>query len=74
MFERYDQVVECAGGHLFTSIVVPGVSLKAIRLGDKRWQRCPVGSHWTTVRRVDESTLDPERLAAARTVHDIRIP
>lgn len=74
MFERYDRVVECAEGHLFTSIVVPGASLKAIRLGDKRWQRCPVGRHWTTVRRVDESTLEPERLAAARTVHDIRIP
>lgn len=74
MFERYDRVVECAEGHLFTSIVIPGASLKSVRLGDRRWQRCPVGKHRTTVQRVDESTLDPGRLAAARAVHDIGIP
>ncbi len=74
MFERYDRVVECAEGHLFTSIVIPGASLKSVRLGDRRWQRCPVGKHRATVQRVDESTLDPGRLAAARAVHDIGIP
>ncbi|MHB1584362.1 MAG: hypothetical protein ACYCU7_13085 [Acidimicrobiales bacterium] len=74
MLERYDRIVECTDGHLFTSIVIPGVSLKAVRLGNKRWQRCPVGKHWTTVRRVDPSTLTPEQSAAARAVHDIRIP
>jgi hypothetical protein len=54
--------------------VIPAVSLKAVRLGNKRWQRCPVGKHWTTVHRVDPSTLTPEQLAAARAVHDIGIP
>lgn len=74
MFERFDRVVECAAGHRFTSIVIPGASLKAVRLGDRRWQHCPVGKHWAIVRFVDEATLDPEQLAAARAVHDIRIP
>jgi len=53
---------------------VPMASLKAVRLGRRRWQRCPVGGNWTTVTLVDESTLDPQELAAARSVHDSRIP
>lgn len=74
MFERFDRVVQCRDGHLFTSIVIPGASFKAVRLGNRRWQRCPVGRHWSTVRFVDEAELDPQDLVRAREVHDIRIP
>ena len=38
-------VVRCREGHVFTTIWIPGVSLKAIRLGWARYQRCPVGGH-----------------------------
>jgi len=38
-------VVRCRRGHLFTTIWLPGVSLKAARLGWWRFQRCPVGNH-----------------------------
>ncbi|MGA2519249.1 MAG: hypothetical protein ABSG81_00320 [Acidimicrobiales bacterium] len=67
-------VVRCRQGHLFTTIWIPGASLKAIRLGWYRLQRCPVGAHWTLVRPVKESTLGAEELRRAREHHDVRIP
>ncbi|HEX3460282.1 MAG TPA: hypothetical protein VHT49_05220 [Acidimicrobiales bacterium] len=74
MFERSETVVRCEEGHLFTTIWIPMVSIKAVRLGNARWQHCPVGKHWTRVTPVEASTLDPDALAAARGVHDIRLP
>lgn len=74
MLEHFDRVVRCRDGHLFTTIWIPMASLKALRLAGKRWQRCPVGRHWTTVAPVDESTLDASALASARAVHDVHIP
>jgi len=71
---RLDRVARCGRGHLFSSTVIPGASLKAVRLGSARLQRCPVGHHWGLVRWVDESTLTAEQLAAARSVHDVHIP
>jgi hypothetical protein len=67
-------VVRCRAGHLFTTVWIPGASLKAIRLGPWRYQRCPVGRHWTLVTpvRVDELTDDERREAAA--YRDRRIP
>ncbi len=50
-------VVRCRDGHLFTTIWVPGVSLKAVRLGTVRFQRCPVGNHVTFVAPVRVSNL-----------------
>jgi hypothetical protein len=67
-------VVRCRRGHLFTTIWIPGVSVKSLRLGWWRIQRCPVGRHWTIVvpvRPVDLSWR--ERRAAGRS-HDIRLP
>jgi hypothetical protein len=72
--DRFERIVRCRSGHLFTSTVVPGASVKAIRLGSVRFQRCPVGRHWTTVRRVDPATLTPEELASARVRHDVGLP
>jgi hypothetical protein len=67
-------IVRCRQGHLFTTIWVPGVSLKSLRLGWRRFQRCPVGGHWTLVTPVKESELTPEEIAFAREHKDIRIP
>jgi hypothetical protein len=68
-----ERIVRCRAGHLFTSTVVPGVSVKAIRLGNRRFQWCPVGHHWTLVRTVDEAALTPAERDAARLVHDTRV-
>ena len=67
-------VVRCRKGHLFTTIWVPGVSLKAVRLGWVRVQRCPVGKHWTLVTPVKDSDLTDEERQAAQEHHDVRIP
>jgi hypothetical protein len=50
-------VVRCRRGHLFTTLWIPGVSVKALRLGWWRVQRCPVGRHWSVVSPVKESSL-----------------
>ena len=60
-------VVRCKDGHLFTTVWIPGVSFKAIRLGPIRFQYCPVGEHWAWVKPVDPDELNPaERRFAAR--------
>ncbi len=48
-------LVRCRDGHLFRTLWVPGVSLKAIRLGWYRVQYCPVGRHWTVVKPVKDA-------------------
>ena len=67
-------IVRCRQGHLFTTIWVPGASLKAVRLGWARLQRCPVGPHWSLVTPVNESTLTDEERAEAAAHRDLRIP
>jgi hypothetical protein len=74
MFKRFDRPVRCAAGHLFTTIWVPLGSLKALRLGGRRYQRCPVGHHWAMVTRLDPATATRSELASAAAVHDLRIP
>jgi hypothetical protein len=74
VFRRFDRPVRCSGGHLFTTIWIPLASAKAVRLGLRRFQRCPVGRHWAVVERLEPDTASAEDLAAAATVHDLRIP
>jgi hypothetical protein len=75
MFESFDVPVRCSAGHLFTTIWVPLGSLKAVRLGFKRYQYCPVGRHWAMVTRLNgDATPSQEDLAQAALVHDVRIP
>lgn len=74
MFERFDRPVRCSAGHLYTTIWIPLGSLKAVRLGARRYQRCPVGNHWAMVVPLDPETASGEDLAAAGAVHDRRIP
>jgi hypothetical protein len=58
-------VVRCRDGHLFSTVWVPFGSFKALRFGRLRFQRCPVGDHWTFVERVDDELTDTERQLAA---------
>jgi hypothetical protein len=67
-------VVRCHEGHLFTTIWIPGASLKAARLGWWRFQRCPVGRHWSLVTPVRESELTEDERRLARETRDVRIP
>lgn len=67
-------VVRCRRGHLFTTIWIPGGSLKAIRLGWVRIQRCPVGGHWDLVTPTRLSELTDEERQSAAEYHDLRIP
>jgi hypothetical protein len=67
-------VVRCREGHLFTTLWVPGASFKAVRLGWWRYQRCPVGGHWSLVTPVQESELTDAERDRALAHPDIRIP
>lgn len=67
-------VVRCRRGHLFTTLWVPGVSLRSIRLGWWRIQRCPVGKHWSLVTPVKESELSGKEKRIARSHKDVPIP
>lgn len=67
-------VVRCRKGHLFTTIWIPGASVKSLRLGWLRLQRCPVGKHWTLVKPVREADLSKAERRRAAKYHDVRIP
>jgi hypothetical protein len=55
-------VVRCSKGHIFTTRWSPLGSLTSIRLGSARFQRCPIGHHWSLVKPVNEADLtDAER-------------
>jgi hypothetical protein len=67
-------VVRCRQGHVFTTIWIPGVKLKAVDLVVARVQYCPVGKHWSLVVPVRVDDLTEADLRSAREHHDIRIP
>ncbi len=70
-----DVIVRCSQGHLFTTIWIPFVSLNAVRLGSRRFQRCPVGGgHWSLVRMVRDAELTVSERAMAAKFHDVRLP
>jgi len=69
-----DVVVRCRQGHLYTTIWLPGGSLKSVRFGFWRFQRCPVGRHWSIVTPVREADLTAQETRTAREHRDIRIP
>jgi hypothetical protein len=68
------RIVRCSKGHVFTTIWIPGVSFKSIRLGGARYQRCPVGNHWSLVRPVPEDELTDEDRRSAEEYRDTAIP
>jgi hypothetical protein len=67
-------VVRCLRGHLFSTLWIPGVSLKAFRLGWWRVQRCPEGPHWSLVTPAKMSELTEEERQAAEQRRDVAIP
>jgi hypothetical protein len=67
-------IVRCRAGHLYTTIWIPAASVKALRLGWWRIQRCPVGHHWSLVTPVNERDLTASERRSAREHHDIRLP
>ncbi len=67
-------IVRCRNGHLFTTLWIPGASVKALRLGLWRVQRCPVGRHWTIVSPVGDAELSEDERRAARLHHDVGLP
>jgi hypothetical protein len=69
-----DVVVRCRRNHLFTTLWIPGVKLKAIDLGIVRVQHCPVGHHWSFVVPVRDADLTETERQEAAAHHDIRLP
>jgi hypothetical protein len=67
-------VVRCKDGHLFTTLWIPGASVKSLRLGWWRIQYCPVGKHWTVVSPAQVSELTEEEKQTAAQHRDIRVP
>ena len=67
-------IVRCRQGHLYTTIWLPGGSLKSVRFGFWRFQRCPVGRHWSIVTPVKKSELTEDARRIAGETRDIRIP
>jgi hypothetical protein len=67
-------VVRCRAGHLFTTLWIPAVSVKALRLGWWRVQRCPVGHHFSLVTPVNAAKLTEDERQFARAHHDLPLP
>ena len=67
-------IVRCQQGHLFTTLWIPGVSVKSLRFLWWRVQRCPVGNHWSIVVPVREADLSRRQRRSAHEIHDVRIP
>jgi hypothetical protein len=56
-------IVRCGQGHVFPMTWLSLSAITAIRFGNSRYQRCPVGNHWSVVRPVKEGDLtDQERM------------
>lgn len=69
-----NSLVRCRRGHLFTTVWIPGASLKALRLGFWRLQWCPVGRHVDLVRPVKGADLTDTERAFALAHHDVPVP
>jgi hypothetical protein len=67
-------IVRCRDGHLFTTLWIPAASVKSLRLGWWRVQRCPVGRHWSLVTPVNPDTLTEDERRLAREHHDVPVP
>ncbi len=58
-------IARCSQGALFQTRWVWWGSLQAIRLGARRYQRCPVHQRWEIIRKADPDTLTPGDRAQA---------
>ena len=69
-----DVIVRCRDGHLFMTTWIPGMSLKAIRLGLVRIQHCPVGNHVIAVQLMRDEDLTPAERVEASHYRDNGVP
>jgi hypothetical protein len=67
-------VVRCRQGHVYSTIWIPGVKLKSLDFVVARYQRCPVGKHWSLAVPVRDAQLTEGERQFARQHHDVRIP
>lgn len=67
-------LVDSECGHLYATIWIPMLSVKAERAGGRRFQRCPICKRRAWVNPADTATLTPEQKAAAERIRDSRIP
>jgi hypothetical protein len=67
-------VVRCRRGHLFTTVWIPGASVKSLRLGFWRFQWCPVGRHFDLVHPVKTAALTQAERSFALSHHDAPVP
>jgi hypothetical protein len=67
-------VVRCRRGHLFSTVWIPGASVKSLRLGFWRIQWCPVGRHVDLVRPVKNADLTEAERSFAMSHHDVPVP
>jgi hypothetical protein len=66
--------VRCRDGHVFSTVWIPGASVKALRLGPWRAQWCPVGRHFTLVTLLKDADLTEAERSSAAGHHDIAVP
>ena len=69
-----NSVVRCRRGHLFSTVWIPGASVKALRLGFWRVQWCPVGRHVDLVHPVKGADLTEAERSFALSHHDVLVP
>jgi hypothetical protein len=67
-------IVRCRRGHLFSTVWIPGASVKALRLGFWRIQWCPVGRHVDLVRPVKNADITEAERSFAMSHHDVPVP
>ncbi|MGP5696249.1 hypothetical protein [Brachybacterium alimentarium] len=66
-------IVQCSKGAYYETVWFPLVSFKAIRLGTRRFQKCPVHQRWELARMVPEEEWTEEVVAGAAGHHDSNI-
>jgi hypothetical protein len=66
--------VRCLAGHLFTTVWIPGASVKSLKLGPWRAQWCPVGKHFTLVTLLKDADLTAAERSLAAAHHDVLVP
>jgi hypothetical protein len=69
-----DAIVRCRRGHMFSTVWIPGASVKSLRLGFWRFQWCPVGRHFDLVSPVKPAGLTETERSFALSHHDTPIP
>jgi len=67
-------IVQCSKGAYYETVWVPFVSFTSIRLGTRRFQKCPVHRKWELARMVTEEEWTPQVIAEAAAHRDTRVP